>query len=257
MHGLGNDFIVLNDWNQQIKDYVGLSKNLCRRGFSVGADGVIILCKPSNLKADFSMRIFNTDGSEAEMCGNGIRCLARYVYENSLIQKLLMKVETLAGLKTVKLELNNGIIKTVSVDMGCPVYDHESKCFSINGEKTGAYCLSIGNPHCVIFVNDVNDTNVEKFGPMVETHSCFPNRVNVEFVEIVDRQNLKIRVWERGCGETLACGTGACASAAIAHKIKKVDNEVVVHLRGGDLVINLNDRIHMKGPAVKVYEGFI
>lgn len=266
MHGLGNDYIIFKDWNQEFRDYADLSKEVCRRRFSVGADGVIVLCKPSNPEADIKMRIFNADGSEAEMCGNGIRCLAKYAYENSITKKTKMKIETLAGLKTLELELEKGIVEKISVDMGRPQFNREAlpmggtgtfveQVLKVQGEELKASCLSIGNPHCVIFVDDVKESPVEVLGPAIENHSLFPKRVNVEFVEIMDRHNLNIRVWERGCGETLACGTGACASVVVAHKLGKVDDRVAVHLRGGELKIEVGDRVYLKGPAVKVYEG--
>lgn len=266
MHGLGNDYIIFKDWNQESGDYADLSKEVCRRRFSVGADGVIVLCKPSNPEADIKMRIFNADGSEAEMCGNGIRCLAKYAYENSITKKTKMKIETLAGLRTLELELEKGIVEKISVDMGRPQFNREAlpmegtgtfveQVLKVQGEELKASCLSIGNPHCVIFVDDVKESPVEVLGPAIENHPLFPKRVNVEFVEIVDRRNLNIRVWERGCGETLACGTGACASVVVAHKLGKIDDRVSVHLRGGDLEIEVGDRVYLKGPAVKVYEG--
>jgi len=266
MHGLGNDYIIFKDWNQEFRDYADLAKEVCRRRFSVGADGVIVLCKPSNPEADIKMRIFNADGSEAEMCGNGIRCLAKYAYENSITKKAKMKIETLAGLKTLELELEKGIVEKISVDMGRPQFNREAlpmegtgtfveQVLKVQGEELKASCLSIGNPHCVIFVDDVKESPVEVLGPAIENHPLFPKRVNVEFVEIMDRHNLNIRVWERGCGETLACGTGACASVVVAHKLGKVDDRVAVHLRGGELKIEVGDRVYLKGPAVKVYEG--
>lgn len=269
MHGLENDYIVFGDWKKEIKeDYPILAKKLCKRRSSIGADGIVILCQPSDPQADLRMRMFNPDGSEAEMCGNGIRCLAKYAYETSIIPKIKMKIETLSGLKTAKLEFNKETISNIIIDMGIPNFRRKhipmigkgefiNKPLYVNNTKFDASCLSIGNPHCVIIVNDVNNTPVEIFGPLLEKHSYFPKRVNVEFAQVLDRKNMKIRVWERGCGETFACGTGACASAVIAHKINLVDDEVIIHLKGGDLQISISNRIYMKGPAIKVFEGFI
>lgn len=268
MHALGNDYIVLKDWRQKLGDYNALSKALCKRRFSVGADGMIVLCKPSNIQADVKMRIFNADGSEAEMCGNGIRCLAKYAYENSTVNKTEINVETLAGLRKVKLKVHRGFVESVSVDMGEPTFNREAipmkgegefidQTLNVNGKPIQASCLSIGNPHCVMFIEDVEEAPVEELGPAIEVHPLFPKRINVEFVEVVDRKNLSVRVWERGCGETLACGTGACAAAVVAHKLGKVEDEVVVRLRGGDLKVKLNRRVCLEGPVVKVYEGRI
>ncbi|MEM3072480.1 MAG: diaminopimelate epimerase [Candidatus Bathyarchaeia archaeon] len=268
MQALGNDYIVLKDWRQRLGDYSALSKVLCKRRFSVGADGMIVLCKPSKIQADVKMRIFNADGSEAEMCGNGIRCLAKYAYENSIVNKRDIDVETLAGLRKVRLKVNRGFVESVSVDMGEPVFNRKAipmegegefigQTLTVNGKLIQASCLSIGNPHCVVFVEDVEKAPVEELGPAIETHPYFPKRVNVEFVKVMDRKVLSVRVWERGCGETMACGTGACAAATVAHRLGKVEDEVVVRLRGGDLKVKLNGRIRLEGPVVKVYEGKI
>ncbi|MEM2902473.1 MAG: diaminopimelate epimerase [Candidatus Bathyarchaeia archaeon] len=268
MQALGNDYIVLKDWRQRLGDYSALSKVLCKRRVSVGADGMIVLCKPSKIQADVKMRIFNADGSEAEMCGNGIRCLAKYAYENSIVNKRDIDVETLAGLRKVRLKVNRGFVESVSVDMGEPVFNRKAipmegegefigQTLTVNGKLIQASCLSIGNPHCVVFVEDVEKAPVEELGPAIETHPYFPKRVNVEFVKVMDRKALSVRVWERGCGETMACGTGACAAATVAHRLGKVEDEVVVRLRGGDLKVKLNGRIRLEGPVVKVYEGKI
>jgi len=214
--------------------------------------------------ADAKMRIFNADGSEAEMCGNGIRCFAKYCYENDVVRKKRMKVETLAGIKDVWLSLEGSKVKAVKVDMGKPILEREKipmlgegRCinedFRIDGETFKITCLSVGNPHCVVFLEGLDTFPVEKFGPKIENHPLFPKRVNVEFVQVLDKNNLKARVWERGVGETFACGTGACASVVAGKLLGKVAEKCTVHLLGGDLSIEYTDKILMTGPVEKVY----
>jgi len=269
MHGLGNDYIVIDNRDEKLneKDLSEIARNLCRRRFSVGADGLLLLCNSS--VADVKMRIFNADGSEAEMCGNGIRCLAKYCYENNITRKTELKIETLAGIKTVWLNVKDGTVKSVTVDMGSPILERpripmvgEGKCIDeeldVEGEKIRITSLSVGNPHCVIFVDCVDDFPVEKFGPKIENHPIFPNRTNVEFVQITRNNEMKIRVWERGVGETLACGTGACASVVAANLVGKANSKCTVHLLGGDLIVEyMNDRILMSGAAEKSFEGIL
>jgi len=271
MHGLGNDYIVIDGWKHKIQgERLGrIAELLCRRRFSVGADGLILAEPPQSKAADVKMRIFNADGSEAEMCGNGIRCLAKFVYENNIKRTPFLKVETLAGLKTVKLNVDDGRVTGVRVDMGIPSFNREDlpmigegpcidDTLEVSGCKFKASCVSVGNPHCVIFVEEVDGFPVDKWGPLIEGHQLFPKRVNVEFAEVVGRGKVKVRTWERGCGETLACGTGACAVTAVADKLGLIDGWAEVILRGGTLKITMEgDRIIMEGPAVKVYEGII
>jgi diaminopimelate epimerase len=211
----------------------------------------------------------NPDGSEAEMCGNGIRCLAKYCFERGVVRKTSLSVETLAGIKRLGLKLEGGIIKSVKVNMGSPNFEAEGillgwkgtfidKPIHISGTTVNATVLSMGNPHCVVFVGDVENYPVETLGPILESHELFPKRANVEFVQIVSRDRLKVRVWERGVGETLACGTGACASVVAAKVLGKVDKTVAVKLLGGTLVIEYDDDVvFMEGPAEKVFEGVI
>lgn len=266
MHGLGNDYIVIDNRDEKIdaKKATELAKKLCERCFSVGADGLILVCN-SNV-ADVKMRIFNADGSEAEMCGNGIRCFSKYCYENGIIKKLEFLVETLAGNKHVWLTLKCSEVSSVKVDMGAPIW--ERNLIPMIGEDTCVYCdlmvdeeaykvtaLSMGNPHCVIFVENVDETPVEYLGPLVENHEAFPKRINVGFVEVISRNELKIRVWERGCGETLACGTGTCAAVAAANRLSKVGNKVTVHVLGGDLQVEVGKTIFLSGAAEKVFQG--
>ncbi len=266
MHGLGNDYVVIDNREEKIsgKQAAELAKRLCERRLSVGADGLLLV---SNSKVgDVKIRIFNADGSEAEMCGNGIRCFAKYCYENSIAPKQEFTVETLSGLKHVWLTIKNGEVSAVKVDMGAPNWERSSlpmlgqgTCINenldINGEAYKVTCLSIGNPHCIIFVDKVDDFPVEQIGPKVENHKAFPKRTNVGFVQVLNPDELKVRVWERGCGETLACGTGSCAAVAAANKLGKVGNKVTVHVLGGDLQVEVAKSLFLSGAAEKVFEG--
>jgi len=267
MHGLGNDYVVIDNRDGKLdgKDPGKIAKKLCRRRFSVGADGLLLLCDSS--VADVKMRIFNADGSEAEMCGNGIRCLAKYCFENNVTDRTELRIETLAGIKTVWLNVEDGTVRSVTVDMGSPILERpripmagEGRCIDekieVEGEKFRITCLSVGNPHCVIFVDDVDAFPVKTFGPKIENHPVFPNRTNVEFVEIMRNDEMKIRVWERGVGETFACGTGACAAVVAANLTGNASSKCTVHLLGGDLNIEyMNNRILMCGAAEKSFEG--
>jgi len=266
MHGLGNDYIVIDNRDNAIGEnkLSGLARKLCERRFSVGADGLLLVY--NSKIADVKMRIFNADGSEAEMCGNGIRCFAKYCYENHVVEKSELRIETLAGIKTVWLTISKGEVKEVKVDMGSPVLERGSipmlgrgtcinEDLAVGREKFKVTCLAVGNPHCIIFVDDVKNFPVEKIGPKIERHQLFPNMVNVGFVQVLDREELGVRVWERGVGETLACGTGACASVVAGNLIKKVGNRATAHLLGGDLQIEYSGNILMTGPAEKVFEG--
>lgn len=266
MHGLGNDYIVIDNRDRKIDEAeIGeLAQKLCTRGFSVGADGLLLVDK--SVIADVKMRIFNADGGEAEMCGNGIRCFAKYCYENKIVDATEMKIETLAGVKNVWLTLSNGEVTAVKVDMGVPSLARSSipmlgqgnfvdETLEVDGQKFKATCLSMGNPHCVIFVEDVKNFPVQKIGPRIENHELFPNRVNVEFVQVLNKAELNVRVWERGVGETLACGTGACASVVAGNLHKKIGNKAKVHLLGGTLEIEYAGNLLLSGPAEKVFEG--
>ena len=266
MQALGNDYVVIDNRDEKIdaKEAEKLARKLCDRRFSVGADGLLLVS--CSKKADARMRIFNADGSEAEMCGNGIRCFSKYCYENDIVRKNEFTVETAAGIKKVWLTIEKDSVKAVKVDMSVPNWDRKSlpmkgegTCICddlmVDDEPYKVTCLSMGNPHCVIFVDNVDDYAVEYTGPIVENHEAFPKRVNVGFAQIISKNEMKLRVWERGCGETLACGTGTCAAVAAANKLKKVSNKVTVHLRGGDLQIEVGPTIFMTGPAEKVFEG--
>ena len=267
MHGLGNDYVLVDNRDGRIReeDLGALARRLCKRRFSIGADGLLLLGNSS--VADVRMRIINADGSEAEMCGNGIRCFAKYCYENGVVDKTELRVETLAGVKDIWLELEDGKVSAAKVNMGKPILERqlipvlgEGRCIGeeldVDGSTFEATCLSVGNPHCVIFVDDVAGFPVEDIGPKIENHQLFPNRINVEFAEPASRNELKVRVWERGVGETLACGTGACAAFVAANLLGKIDKACVVHLLGGDLRIEYQgDKILMTGPAEKAFEG--
>jgi diaminopimelate epimerase len=266
MHGLGNDYVVVDNRDQKIsaEHASALAKQVCERRFSVGADGLLLVC--ASKIADVKMRIFNADGSEAEMCGNGIRCFAKYCYENDITKKTEFSVETLAGIKHVWLTLNGNEVGAVKVDMGAPNWQRSSlpmlgqgtainDKLEVDGKSYNVTCLSMGNPHCVTFVENVNSFPVGTVGPIIENNKAFPKRTNVGFVQVLNRNELRVRVWERGCGETLACGTGTCAAVAAANKLGKVGNKVTVHVLGGDLEVEVGESLFLSGAAEKVYEG--
>lgn len=265
MHGLGNDYIVIDNTDNKLRrlNLGELAKILCQRRFSIGADGLLLAC--TSKVAEVKMRIFNPDGSEAEMCGNGIRCLAKFCYENAIVEKETFNIETLAGIKRVWLSAN-GEVEKVKVDMGEPSFERkaipmlgEGKCINeelkVDGEIYKVTCLSVGNPHCVIFVDDLASVPLEKVGPKIENHGKFLRRVNAEFVQVLSPKEIKVRVWERGVGETTACGTGACASVAASCILGKTDKRVKVDLLGGSLEVSYDGRLFMEGPAIKVFAG--
>ncbi len=269
MQGLGNDYVYMNAIEQPIDENISdLARFVSNRYFGVGSDGLILICKSD--VADFRMRMFNADGTEAEMCGNGIRCVGKYVYDKGLTQKTTVSIETLAGIKVLKLNVKNGKVDTVRVDMGEPILAPEKipvmsvenpvqnlKVKAVDREFVFS-CVSMGNPHAITIVEDVNNFDVETYGKVLEVASVFPNKTNVEFVEIVDRNHVKMRVWERGSGETLACGTGASATAVACSLKGLTDRHVFVDLLGGTLEIEWNEKdnhVYMTGKAVTVFEG--
>lgn len=268
-HGCGNDFVFVNGFNENVDGISASATAICDRKFGVGADGVILIL-PSE-KCDFRMQIFNSDGSEAEMCGNGIRCFARYAYENKLTDKLSFTVETKAGIITPQIIIDDNKTKSVCVNMGQPVLEGEkipvqgfgnshivSEAITVDGSKFDITCVSMGNPHCVIFVSDINKIDIKKWGPILENYKIFPNKTNVEFVQVINRKHLRMRVWERGAGITLACGTGACATLTAAVLNNLSERKAKLELDGGDLSIEWNasdNNIYMTGPATKVFEG--
>ena len=268
MHGLGNDYVVIDNRDERISDTeaTDLARKLCRRRFSVGADGVLFVS--DSKVADVKMRIFNADGSEAEMCGNGIRCFAKYCYENNIARKRELVVETLAGNKRAWMMVESGLVQSVMVDMDLPAIERSripmlgegtavNIDLQVNGETYKATCLSVGNPHCVIFVDIVADFPVQQIGPKIENHRIFLNKTNVEFAQVLGKNEVKVRVWERGCGETLACGTGACATVVAGNLLNKLGGKVLVHLLGGDLKVEYAERLLLNGPAEKVFEGIL
>lgn len=268
MHGSGNDFVFLDHFHGAAEvDYPKLAKKLCHRQFGIGGDGLIVIL-PSNI-ADARMRIWNSDGSEPEMCGNGIRCFARYIYDQGIVTKNSMQVETLAGILTLNLDIQNGQVQGVRVDMGEPILRAElipvlaqglpvmGQSLEVCGETFQYTAVSMGNPHCVIFVENFATLDFERVGPAIEQHSLFPRKTNVEFIEVNSPKEITMKVWERGVGPTLSCGTGACASAVAAVLNQKTDRAVTVHLSGGDLLVEwgLDNHVYMTGSATYVFQG--
>lgn len=268
MHGLGNDYVYMDAIHQNIESESDLAQFVSNRHFGIGSDGLILICK-SDI-ADFKMRMFNSDGSEAEMCGNGIRCVGKFVYDKGLTNKTTVNIETLAGIKTLKLNIKEGKVDTVKVDMGEPILSPEKIPVISNEEivknlKLKAWdkeftftCVSMGNPHAITIVDNTGKFDVEKYGKLLEVNRAFPRKTNVEFIQIVDRNNIKMRVWERGAGETLACGTGACAALVACSINGLTDRKANIKLLGGTLEIEWDEKdnhIYMTGPAVTVFEG--
>lgn len=271
MHGCGNDYIYVNCFTEKIEEPSVIAKKVSDRHFGIGADGLILIC-PSET-ADFKMRMFNADGSEGKMCGNGIRCVAKYVYDNGMTDKEVITVETLSGIKTLQLAVSEGRVQAVTVDMGSPVLTPSQipvKCegdrminqpVSVGGKEYYITCVSMGNPHAVVFTEEeVTALNLEKIGPLFENHEIFPDRVNTEFIHVIDEKTIDMRVWERGSGETLACGTGACASVVACVLNHKTEDEVLVHLLGGDLEVRYDrekNTVLLTGPAEFICTGEI
>ncbi|MFZ5975042.1 MAG: diaminopimelate epimerase [Bacillota bacterium] len=268
MHGLGNDFILIERVHLGMLDVFELARRMCARHTGIGADG-LLLVSPSD-KADLKMRIINSDGSEAEMCGNGIRCFARYAYERGLINKKSFTVETLGGIILPALVTDAaGEVRAVTVDMGVPLFERESipmagakgralsEALQAGGRTWTISALRMGVPHAVVFVEDVDGIDVEKDGRAIETHAAFPEKTNVDFVQVLDEETIAVRTWERGAGVTLACGTGACASVVAANLLGKTQRKVTVQLELGTLSVSLQDdgRVLMSGPAEYVFEG--
>ena len=254
MHGLGNDYLYV--YGEVPENIAELSIKLSERHFGAGSDGMIYI-SPSDI-ADFKMRIFNADGSEAKMCGNGIRCVGKYVYDKGYTDKKKLKIETLSGIKTLDLQVVGGMVKTVAVDMGKAEVS-ENMTLSVDGDEVICTPVSVGNPHAVIFVSNIDEAPLMTLGPKMEHHPAFPDGVNNEFIEVVDSHTLRMRVWERGSGVTMACGTGACAStaAAIKNGYCSFDEDISVILDGGTLKIRISQdySVTMTGPAEMIYEG--
>lgn len=264
LHGLGNDFILFVDDNKT--DYFALADKLCSRKLGIGADGLLIVC--SSDIADIKMRIINSDGSEAQMCGNGIRCFSKYVYEHGIVNKSSFTIETLAGIMTPTLKINNGMVESVRVNMGKPSFEAKSLPMLFDGQflqnkikacnvTLTATAVLMGVPHLIVFDAPNDMKLLEQIGDALEHHELFPERTNADFVKVIDRQNISILTWERGCGFTLACGTGSCASVVACIKAGLVDNKVCVHHKVGSLMIELADNgtVFMTGEAKEVFSG--
>lgn len=270
MHGLGNDYVYVNCFEEKIDNPPAVARFVSDRHFGIGSDGLIMI--NTSKVADFEMEMYNADGSRGEMCGNGIRCVAKYVYDYGLTDKTQISVETLGGIKYLDLTVEDGKVTLVKVDMGKPelkaelipiVSDNEQvldEPIEVDGKEYRMTGVSMGNPHTVIYVDDVKNLDLETIGPKFENHERFPKRINTEFVRCIDRHTVEMRVWERGSGETLACGTGACAVAVASILNNLTDTQVTVKLLGGDLQIEWDkekDRVFMTGPAKVVFDGVI
>lgn len=268
MHGLGNDYIYVNGFDEQVDDPAAVARAVSDRHFGIGADGLILIL-PSD-KADCRMRMFNADGSEAQMCGNGIRCVAKYVYDHDIARRTALNVETLAGVLNLDLFVADGVVDRVRVKMGEPRLQRAqipmqgasgeviNEPLPVNGATFDVTAVSMGNPHCVVFVEDVASFDVAGWGPHFEHHAAFPEGVNTEFIQVRDRESFSMRVWERGSGETLACGTGASAAAVACHLTGRTDRRVTAHLLGGPLKLEWqasDNQVLMTGPAVEVFSG--
>lgn len=269
MHGCGNDYVYVDCFRQKAPaNPAALSRRISDRHFGVGSDGLILIC-PSE-RADARMRMFNADGSEAEMCGNGIRCVAKYLYDHGLVRKNPLRIETGRGVLELQLHLAHDKVERVTVDMGEPIFDPAQIPTTFSGQPpcqvplqldAATYeitVLSMGNPHCVLYVAELQDEFVHGLGPRIEHHSAFPKRVNVEFVKVLNPDEIRLRVWERGSGETLACGTGACAACVAGVLTGRTRRRILAHLLGGDLELEwsaTNNHVYMTGPAVEVFNG--
>lgn len=268
MHGCGNDYVYINCFEETVENPNELAIQVSDRHFGIGSDGLILIC-PSKV-ADFQMKMYNADGSMGEMCGNGIRCVAKYVYDHGMADKTHITIETGAGIKNLDLTVEDGKVSLVRVDMGEPILepakipvvsDKErvvNEPIEVQGQQWRMTCVSMGNPHAVVFVTDTKHFAIEEIGPCFENHKLFPKRTNTEFVQFISRNEINMRVWERGSGETWACGTGTCASVVACILNGYTDNKVLVHLLGGDLQIEYDEtsnHVFMTGPATTVFEG--
>ena len=270
MHGIGNDYVYVNCFQEKVDNPSEVAKFVSDRHFGVGSDGLILI-KPSQI-ADCEMDMYNLDGSQGAMCGNGIRCVAKYVYDYGIVPKTTLRIATKSGIKELNLTVENGKVSLVRVNMGSPILEASkipvvsdqsqavNQPIKVNGHTYYFTGVSMGNPHAVVYLDDVDNLYIEKIGPAFEKHPVFPDRVNTEFVKVIDRKTLKMRVWERGSGETLACGTGACAVAVSSILNNLTGEEVTVKLLGGDLKIHwdrLENLVYMTGPATTVFDGEI
>ena len=269
MHGISNDYIYVNAFDTQLPDPVRVARQVSQRRTGIGGDGLVLICPSETAHA--RMEMYNADGSRGEMCGNGIRCVGKYLYDHGIATDNPLRVDTDAGLKVLFLEVEDGRVARVTVDMGEPILDGPqipvaaeghivNQPLHVDGQVYAVTCVSMGNPHCVTFVDDVEAIALEKIGPQFESHAFFPNRVNTEFIQVVSPSELNMRVWERGSGETWACGTGACGAGVAAVLNEKSERRVTVHLRGGDLEIEWraeDNHVYMTGAAEEVFEGIV
>ncbi|GFR35053.1 diaminopimelate epimerase [Thermobrachium celere] len=257
MHGLGNDFIIFEALDKVNYDWNEIAKKVCDRHIGIGADGILIV-ENSDI-ADVKMVIINSDGSYAEMCGNGLRCFSKYVYERGIVKKEILNIETGAGVLEVVLKIENGIVKGVRVNMGKPILEEDKNFYKLNvlDRTFNATTMIMGVPHTVIYVDEIKDEDVIKYGPIIEKMDMFKRGTNVNFVKIIDDKHIQVRTWERGAGYTLACGTGTCASVVASYINNFTDKNVIAHLKLGDLRINYEDYVYMEGPAEFICEGRI
>ena len=270
MQGAGNDYVYVDCTKEELKNPGKIAQIVSDRHFGIGGDGLILI--KSSSKADFFMEMYNADGSQGKMCGNGIRCVGKFVYDNGLTDKTTVAIDTLSGIKILELKLENGKVASAKVNMGSPILKAKdipvisakekviAEDIQICGKQYSVTCVSMGNPHAVVYVDSTDDLKIEEIGPYFEKNELFPEQINTEFVQIIDRQNLKMRVWERGSGETLACGTGACASLVATVLNGLCDDTAILHLLGGDLKITWDqerDTVYMEGPATTVFTGEI
>ena len=270
MQGIGNDYVYVNCFEEKVENPAAVSEFVSDRHFGIGSDGLVLIMKSDC--ADFRMRMFNADGSEAEMCGNATRCVGKYVYDNGLTDKTDITLETKAGIKYLKLFTENGKVTRVTVNMGEPIltpqlipvdYTGEefiNRVISVDGAEYAITCVSMGNPHAVVYMDDIENLDIETLGPKFELHQIFPKRTNTEFVKVIDKNTVEMRVWERGAGETLACGTGACAVLVASVLNGKCERKSTVRLIGGELTIEWREDdncVYMTGPAEKVFDGEI
>jgi diaminopimelate epimerase len=267
MHGIGNDYIYVNGFEEHLDHPADVARAVSDRHFGIGSDGLIVIL-PST-RADFRMRMFNADGSEAEMCGNGVRCVAKYVYDHGIARQERLQIETGRGVLELELHVAGGKVDQVRVNMGRPILEAEripttlpgnppvKAPLDVAGRRLEVTCVSMGNPHCVTFVDEVNDDWVHRIGPLIEVHPAFPRRTNAEFIQVLSPREFLMRVWERGSGETQACGTGACASAVAAVLNGLTERKVLAHLPGGDLTLEwtASGEVFMTGNAVEVFSG--
>jgi diaminopimelate epimerase len=269
MHGIGNDYVYVDCFSQSVANPSDLARRVSPRRTGIGSDGLILIL-PSE-EADCRMEMYNADGSRGDMCGNGIRCVAKYIYDHGIARRDSLRIATDVGIKSIRVNTGAGRVHSATVDMGVPILDGPripvaaegrviAEPLEVAGQSFAITCVSMGNPHCVVFIDRVDDVPLERLGPQFEAHPFFPNRVNTEFVEVVGPTEVRMRVWERGSGETAACGTGACAVVVAAVLTGHAERSTLVHLAGGDLEVEwsaADDHVFMTGPAEEVFEGEI